>query len=147
MDYDVGAAFDRIETELINSMIRNMDRHRAEELKEGYNWEMWQTLQLKQLEKYKRVSAKKYKGQFKDINNKIELLIRQANRKGYMSEEAKILKAIKKGFFANKSDEALNGAFFRVNERKPDALIQATVKLYSMLKCMPTPEQALMSRQ
>ena len=128
MDYDVGAAFDRIETELINSMIRNMDRHRAEELKEGYNWEMWQALQLKQLEKYKRISAIKYKGQFKDINNKIELLIRLANRKGYMSEEAKILKAIKKGFFANKSDEALNGAFFRVNERKLDALIQATVK-------------------
>ena len=128
MDYDVGAAFDRIETELINSMIRNMDRHRVEELKEGYNWEMWQALQLKQLEKYKRISAIKYKGQFKDINNKIELLIRLANRKGYMSEEAKILKAIKKGFFANKSDEALNGAFFRVNERKLDALIQATVK-------------------
>ena len=128
MDYDIGAAFDRIESELISSMVRNMDRHRAEELKEGYNWEMRQTLQLKQLEKYKRVSAKKYKGQFKDINNKIELLIRQANRKGYMSEEAKILRAIKKGFFANKSDEALNGAFFRVNERKLDALIQATVK-------------------
>ena len=84
MDYDVGAAFDRIETELINSMIRNMDRHRAEELKEGYNWEMWQALQLKQLERYKRLNAKKYKGQFKDINNKIELLIRQANRRGYM---------------------------------------------------------------
>jgi hypothetical protein len=128
MDYDVGAAFDRIETELINSMIRNMDRHRAEELKEGYNWEMWQALQLKQLERYKRLNAKKYKGQFKDINNKIELLIRQANRKGYMSEEVKILNAIKKGFFAQKSSEALNGAFFRVNERKLDALIQATVK-------------------
>ena len=128
MDYDVGAAFDRIETELINSMIRNMDRHRAEELKEGYNWEMWQALQLKQLERYKRFNARKYKGQFKDINNKIELLIRQANRKGYMSEEVKILNAIKKGFFAQKSSEALNGAFFRVNERKLDALIQATVK-------------------
>lgn len=128
MDYDVGAAFDRIETELINSMIRNMDRHRAEELKEGYNWEMWQALQLKQLERYKRLNAKKYKGQFKGINNKIELLIRQANRKGYMSEEVKILDAIKKGFFAQKSSEALNGAFFRVNERKLDALIQATVK-------------------
>ena len=128
MDYDVGAAFDRIETELINSMIRNMDRHRAEELKEGYNWEMWQALQLKQLERYKRLNAKKYKGQFKDINNKIELLIRQANRRGYMSEEVKILDAIKKGFFAQKSSEALNGAFFRVNERKLDALIQATVK-------------------
>jgi hypothetical protein len=128
MDYDVGAAFDRIETELINSMIRNMDRHRAEELKEGYNWEMWQALQLKQLERYKRLNAKKYKGQFKDINNKIELLIRQANRKGYMSEEVKILNAIKKGFFAQKSAEALNGTFFRLNERKLNALIQATVK-------------------
>ena len=128
MDYDIGAAFDRIESELISSMVRNIGRHRVEELKEGYNWEMWQALQLKQLEKYKRISAIKYKGQFKDINNKIELLIRQANRKGYFSEEVKILKAIKKGFFANKSDEALNGAFFRVNERKLDALIQATVK-------------------
>lgn len=147
MNYDIGAAFDRIESELISSMVRNMDRHGAEELKEGYNWEMWQTLQLKQLEKYKRISAKKYKGQFKDINNRIEDLIRESSKKGYLSEKVKILKGIKKGFFANKSDEALNGAFFRVNERKPDALIQAIVKLYSMLKCMPTPEQALMSRQ
>ena len=34
-EYDVGAAFERIEDELIASMIRNMDRHRAEETEEG----------------------------------------------------------------------------------------------------------------
>ena len=28
-DYDIGAAFEAIEDELIASMIRNMDRHRA----------------------------------------------------------------------------------------------------------------------
>ena len=29
-EYDIGKAFDKIENELIASMIRNMDRHRAE---------------------------------------------------------------------------------------------------------------------
>ena len=127
-EYDIGKAFDKIENELIASMIRNMDRHRAEELKEGYDWEMWQALQLKQLEKYKKLNATRFKGRFKDINSRIENLIRESNKKGYLSEEIKILDAIKKGFFANKSEEALAGAFFRLNERKLNALVRATVK-------------------
>ena len=59
-EYDLTAAFQKIEDELIASMIRNMDRHRAEETKEGYNWSMWQTEQLKALEKYKVRNQKKY---------------------------------------------------------------------------------------
>lgn len=127
-EYDIGKAFDKIENELIASMIRNMDRHRAEELKEGYDWEMWQALQLKQLEKYKKLNAARFKGRFKDINSRIEDLIRESNKKGYLSEEIKILEAIKQGFFANRSEEALAGAFFRLNERKLNALVRATVK-------------------
>ena len=127
-EYDIGKAFDKIENELIASMIRNMDRHRAEELKEGYDWEMWQALQLKQLEKYKKLNAARFKGRFKDINTRIEDLIRESNKKGYLSEEIKILEAIKQGFFANRSEEALAGAFFRLNERKLNALVRATVK-------------------
>lgn len=127
-EYDIGKAFDKIENELIASMIRNMDRHRAEELKEGYDWEMWQALQLKQLEKYKKLNAARFKGRFKDINSRIEDLIRESNKKGYLSEEIKILDAIKQGFFANRSEEALAGAFFRLNERKLNALVRATVK-------------------
>ena len=46
-EYDLAEAFQRIENELIASMIRNMDRHRAEETAEGYNWSMWQAEQLK----------------------------------------------------------------------------------------------------
>ena len=54
-EYDLAEAFERIEYELMASMIRNMDRHRAEETKEGYNWSMWQAEQLKALEDvYKR---------------------------------------------------------------------------------------------
>lgn len=32
--YDIGKAFDRIENELIASMIRNMRRHKVEEIRE-----------------------------------------------------------------------------------------------------------------
>ena len=49
MAYDIGEALDRIEEELIASMIRNMGRHRIEEIKEEKEWTMWQAEQLKSL--------------------------------------------------------------------------------------------------
>ena len=49
-DYDIAAAFEAIENELIDSMIRNFKLHRAEENKEGYLWSQWQAEQLKSLE-------------------------------------------------------------------------------------------------
>lgn len=67
-EYDLAAAFEAIEDELIRSMIRNMDRHRAEETREGGQWSMWQAEQLKALEKYKRENQKRYKGRFKTLN-------------------------------------------------------------------------------
>ena len=36
MDYDAGKAFAAIENELLDSMMRNMKRHRVEETKEGF---------------------------------------------------------------------------------------------------------------
>ena len=53
-DYDIAAAFDAIEEELISSMIRNMKRHHVEEINEQKQWEMWQVKQLEALEKYKK---------------------------------------------------------------------------------------------
>ena len=48
--YDIGAAFEAIEDELIASMIRNMKRHKVEEVTENKQWSMWQAEQLKALE-------------------------------------------------------------------------------------------------
>ena len=48
--YDIGAAFEAVENELIASMIRNMKRHKAEESDEKMQWSMWQTEMLKSLE-------------------------------------------------------------------------------------------------
>ena len=53
-EYSLARAFKRIEQELIFSMIRNFEKHKAEELDEGFNWDQWQVVQLRELEKYRR---------------------------------------------------------------------------------------------
>lgn len=131
-EYDIAAAFQAIEEELIASMIRNMDRHRAEETKEGIQWSMWQAEQLKALEKYKRENQKRYKGRFKTLNREIEDLIRRARQTGGMEQEKRILQAIRKGFKVqgrNRSPEheAMSAEFFKLNDRKLEALIEATI--------------------
>lgn len=156
-DYDIGAAFEAIEDELIASMIRNMDRHRAWEDDEGIQWSMWQAEQLKTLEKYKRDNKKKYENQFKNINAQIGELIWQSRKKGNMNQEIQIMKAIQRGYrfpnmpkklfdlleemdgktFTQKASLLLRrfkgrkltrgtAEFFRLNDRKLEALIKAT---------------------
>lgn len=156
-EYDIGAAFEAIEDELMASMIRNMDRHRAWEDDEGFQWSMWQAEQLKALEKYKRDNKKKYGSQFKNINAQIGELIWQSRKKGNMNQEIQIMKAIQRGYrFPNmpkklfdlleemdgktfvqkaslllrrfKGRELTQGTaeFFRLNDRKLEALIEAT---------------------
>ena len=126
-EYDISGAFEAIEQELIASMIRNMNRHKAEELKEGYDWSMWQTEQLKALEKYKLENQKKYSKQFKSINAQIGELIWQVRQQGGMKQEAQILRAIKNGFKSYKpASAAMQAEFFKLNTRKLEALIKAT---------------------
>lgn len=126
-EYDIGTAFDAIEQELIASMIRNMDRHRAEETDMGIEWSQWQTEQLKALEKYKIENRKRYNKQFKDINTQISELIWQARQRGSMEQEIQILNAIKHGFKgAKKVSRGAAGEFFKLNTRKLEALVKAT---------------------
>lgn len=124
-EYDIGAAFKAIEDELIASMIRNMDRHRAEETKEGIEWSMWQAEQLKALEKYKR-DNQRFKGRFQDLNKEMGELIRISRQRGNMQQEIQILNAIRKGFPARKINKGATAEFFRLNDRKLEALIKAT---------------------
>ncbi len=127
-DYDIGAAFEAIEEELIDSMMRNLSRHRAEEKEEGINWTQWQAEQLKYLEQYKKANQKKYAGKFRDINKQIDKALREAKQHGGTEQEQEILNAIKNGFkgFKRSSAAGMTGEFFKLNERKLEALIKAT---------------------
>ena len=127
-EYYISRAFERIEEELIASMIRNMDRHRAEESAYGYEWSQWQAEQLRSLEHYRAENQRKFGRQFSSLNQRIENAIRAAHETGGMEQEEEILDAIRRGFtgYSHLPDAMIQGNFFRVNQRKLDALIQAT---------------------
>ena len=125
-EYDIEKAFRAIEDELIASMMRNLKGHRAEEIEEGYNWTQWQVEQLKALEKYKAQNKKKFSSKFSDINDSIDAMIFAARQEGGTEQEQKILRALKKGLKASKVSQGAEGAFFRLNTRKLNALIKAT---------------------
>ena len=127
MDYDISKAFEKIENELISSMIRNFKNHRVEEDKNNFCWTQWQAEQLKSLEEYRKHNAKKFGKRFKTINSKVEEMIRTAKADGNASQEAEILEAVKDGFKAPKKPSAHSTAeFFKMNDRKLDALIKST---------------------
>lgn len=125
-DYDIAAAFEAIENELIDSMIRNFKLHRAEENKEGYLWSQWQAEQLKSLEQYRARNQKKFTKRFAALNAKLEEMLRKVEADGNAAQEAEILKAIKAGFKPPKLPDASYATFFQLNDRKLEALIKAT---------------------
>ena len=125
-DYDIEKAFKAIEDELIASMMRNLASHRAEETDMGFNWSQWQVEQLKALEKYKTQNKKKFTKSFSNINDSIDAMIFAARQEGGTEQEQEILRALKKGLKASKVSQGAEGAFFRLNTRKLEALIKAT---------------------
>lgn len=128
-DYDIEKALRAVEDELMKSMIGNMKRHRLEEIDEKKEWEMWQALQLKSLEEYKQANKKKFQSTFSRIDKEIASIISEARTQGNMEQEIKILEAIKKGFKPQKglkSSTRTMGEFFKLNDRKLNALIEAT---------------------
>lgn len=124
--YDIARAFAAIEAELLDSMMRNMFRHKLEENIEGKEWAQWQAVMLAELNEYKKQNRAKFKRDFEYINQMLEEAIIQARKDGNMDQEAEILEAIQNGYGYHRYGEAVNGSFFRVNDRKMDALIEAT---------------------
>lgn len=126
-EYDISQAFEEIEKELIDSMMKNFSRHRAEETKEGYNWSQWQAEQFKSLEQYRKNNSKKFNKQFSELNGKVEEMLKTARANGNAEQEAKILQAVKDGFkLPDKPSETSTAEFFKVNDRKLNALIKST---------------------
>lgn len=132
MAYDVKKAFQRIEDELIDSMMRNLQRYHLDwEDAEGFDWSQWQVEQLKALEQLRRSNPKKYGKQFASINAKLRRIIVEAEARGQKEEELRILEALSEGgsFPVRPSDggKGVGGeTFFRTNEGKLNALLDAT---------------------
>lgn len=124
MVYDVSRAFERIENELLESMIRNLKKHKAEETELGFEWTQWQAIQLEELQRFKIEAVKKYGLEFKSMNQKIRETIAEAMMQGASDEEVNVLKAIEKGLVLNR-EQGLSAGFFQANQKRLDALMNA----------------------
>lgn len=124
MGYDVSRAFERIENELLESMTRNLKKHKAEETEMGIEWTQWQAIQLEELQRFKQEAAKKYGLEFKSMNQKIRETIANASLQGASDEELNVLKALEKGYVL-KRERGLSAGFFQTNQKRLDALMNA----------------------
>ena len=95
--------------------------------KEGIQWEQWQALQLKALEDYKRSNRKVFGERFSVLNGRVDEMLQGAYERGGTEQEVRILKAIQKGLPLRKTPDMATAAFFRLNQRKMDTLIKATL--------------------
>lgn len=130
MAYDIGEVFQIIEEDMIASMSRNLKRHIEIENEEGLNYNMWQAEQLAALNNFRQNNKKLFGSYFSTINDKIGDVIKKANETGQLTQETAILEAIRDGFklYDYTGGKAIKGQFFKINERKLNALITATKK-------------------
>ena len=130
-NYDISEAFEVIEDELISSMMRNLSRHRIEEVSQGMEWEQWQVLQLQALEEYRKRNQKNFPPRFNKLNGQIANALHTSYQSGATSQERQILQAIQNGYqppvSAFSGQTEITGEFFKTNDRKLNALVNATV--------------------
>ena len=123
-EYDISRAFKRIENDLIDSMMRNLKRHKAEEDELGIHWEQWQVLQLKELERYRAENADKFTGSFRQINKQISDLYTDTYAYTQTVQERRILHdIIGKNF---KPTQVKDTTFFNLNDDKLNILLERT---------------------
>lgn len=143
--------FQRMELDLISSLKRTFYKHKEDELKEGFQWEQWQLLKLRNLVKYRKAN-KDIIGEYSvPIENAIQEVLQEsfiegennvikaANEVGIILPDEKDMLEIKEpeqgiesiGEIINKQIELPKAPpdenFFRVNEKKLKAL-QDSVK-------------------
>ncbi|CAH8715986.1 hypothetical protein [Paenibacillus melissococcoides] len=56
--YDIRAIFDEMTINLVNSMRRNLSRHKTEEQKVGFQFEQWQRAKLRNLRQYRKTNKR-----------------------------------------------------------------------------------------
>lgn len=123
-EYDISRAFKRIENDLMDSMMRNLKRHQAEETELGIEWEQWQALQLKELERYRKENADRFTQDFAQINRKVEAMFKATCNNAQSKQESYILEQIKKDDFT--PTQVKDTQFFNLNDKKLDILIERT---------------------
>lgn len=117
----ISKAFARIEEELLESMWANLERHRVDEARNGFEWTQWQAAQLAEMERYTRDNALRCAPEFDALNQRIDDLVTQAFIDGVNAAEADLIFSAVLG-----DDYNPEQGFLRMPRERMDALVKAT---------------------
>lgn len=125
--YDIEKIYDEMEQYLIDNIKRNLTSdlssfHLKEEKKLGFEWEAWQTAKLRELKRYRKQNKNIMHKYINNIDSDVADVLRREYLQGKKSAYKGYKKALKKGY---KSSVKVKDSFFKVNDRKIDALIKA----------------------
>lgn len=76
--YDISRIYSEMELYLIASMARNLNRHRLDELEQGFTWKMWQEVQLQNLRRFRRENRKAVRRSGKAARKASERLLKSS---------------------------------------------------------------------
>lgn len=90
--YSIREIFQQMELDLIASLKRNFFRHKNEELKEGFQWEQWQLVKLRNLVKFRKAN----KAIIGEYSQPIENAINEALQESFKTGQENVEKAVEK---------------------------------------------------
>lgn len=126
---EIAKIFEEIELRLIASLKRNLQRHKAWEKEEGFNWSAWQAEKLKNIDNF-RQENRKILGEYTDVIDKeTRSLMEEQFKEGEKLVDSQLEAE------ETKINEAFNikveniPSFFGVNDRKMKTLIEDVTQL------------------
>lgn len=125
--YDIEKIYDDMEQYLIDNIKRNLTSdlnsfHLKEEKEYGFDWEAWQSTKLRELKRYRNQNKNILKKRLNNIDKDVRDVLREEYLQGKKDAHKGYKLALKKGF---KSSTKVKDSFFKINDRKLDALIKS----------------------
>lgn len=90
--YEIQGIFEEMAIALIMSLRRNFERHKKEEIKEGFRWERWQLAKLRSMAQYRKLNSRIVREAFKRAEKLAGDVIQQGFADGEETVENEIRK-------------------------------------------------------
>nr|UWH96878.1 MAG: minor capsid protein 2 [Bacteriophage sp.] len=120
---DIAKIFEEIELRLISSLKRNLQRHKAEERKEGFQWSAWQAEKLRNMEKFRRENLSIMNEYTDVIDEQTRRLMEEQFKEGEELVNSKLGELKQHEPEADSADIVTHNNFFGVNNEKMQSLI------------------------
>jgi hypothetical protein len=88
--YDIQQIFEDMALALITSMKRNFQRHIREEMKEGFRWDRWQFVLLRNLNRFRGQNSRIIQSAFREAERLTESVLRESFEIGQRAAEQQI---------------------------------------------------------